>query len=151
MAVLSVRFNWGFTVSNLDSSTPRKVILWVNGCQIVFQKGYNWRTSYLTILLIITYISSYRVGWLAINSYSLYVSVKKNFIFPSVLKVIFAGVEFWVDNFIFQYFKDTILLFSSLHNFWREIHVLNIFFSFACNVSFFLWLPSYLLCFDFNS
>ena len=52
MAFLSLRLHWGFTISYLDPIVPTKVLLSVDGCQIIVIRGGNeCGMSYLSILM----------------------------------------------------------------------------------------------------
>ena len=52
-ALLSVRLSWGFTISYLKLKAFTKVLLFVNGCQIIVADGaYECDTFYTVILLV---------------------------------------------------------------------------------------------------
>ena len=55
-ALLSVRQSWGFTISYLKLKAFTKVLLFVNGCQIIVADGaYECDTFYTAILLVSAY------------------------------------------------------------------------------------------------
>ena len=49
-ALLSLQLHQGFTISYLDSKTPTKAFLFLDGCQIIVQRGYERKVFYSAIL-----------------------------------------------------------------------------------------------------